>query len=130
MTPSVDPWLRGLRVFVFVAAVVIVVGTVVLVWLLFNKAPEPKAPPSPAPPIAAEPKPAAEIKPPVEAKPAKPAAFTADLPLPKGVSIIDIRMEGERIVLLLRGLDDRDYLAIVDATTGARLGLLKITAEP
>lgn len=129
MTPSVDPWLRGLRIFVFWAAIAIVAGTAALVWLLFTRSPDPPAAearrPEVMPPTAAEAPPPA---PPPAQLPPEP--ILADLALPRGASIIDVRLDGDRIVLLLRGNDDKDYLAIVDATTGTRRALLRITAEP
>ena len=128
MTPSVDPWLRGLRIFVFWAAIAIVAGTAALVWLLFTRSPDPPAAPArpeAAPPIAAE-----ATRPSPPPAPLAPEPIIADLALPRGSSIIDVRLDGDRIVLLLRGNDDKDYLAIVDATTGARRALLRITAEP
>ncbi len=108
-----DPWVRALKLFVVIAGVVILAGTAALAWLLATGAGRGAPPGAEAPP----------------ARPKPPAPVTADLPLPAGTAIVDLQVDGERIVLLLRSRDGHDYLAVVDPTTGSRRALLRIVPE-
>ncbi|MDX6751059.1 hypothetical protein SH611_14665 [Geminicoccaceae bacterium 1502E] len=54
---------------------------------------------------------------------------TADLPLPEGAMVVDMRSEGGRVVLLLRAAAGEEYIAVVDAATGERRLLLRLVAE-
>lgn len=124
MTLPLDPWLRALRAFVIVAGIAILAGVGILVWLLFQRSQD-RAVTDPAAvstPIAGSP-----------AQPVTPAAplapVLADLHLPAGSAIIDIRVTPERIVLLIRTADEQDYLAVVDAATGERRMLLRVVTD-
>jgi hypothetical protein len=52
-----------------------------------------------------------------------------DLQLPEGLRIEQATFDGRHAVLLLRGPDQQQYLALVNPSTGERLSLLRITAE-
>ena len=43
-----------------------------------------------------------------------------DLPLPAGVRVSQVVADGKRLVLLGEGADGRQYIAVVDALSGAR----------
>jgi hypothetical protein len=100
-----DSWIRALKIFCIAAAVVIVLGTGTLVWLLVQRQ---KA---------------------REAAPPPPAAML-DLRLPEGLRIAQTAFDGSRLVLLLEGPNRQQYLALVNPTTGERLSLLRVVAEP
>jgi|DewCreStandDraft_4_1066084.scaffolds.fasta_scaffold00035_225 hypothetical protein len=117
-----DPWVRALKVFVIVAAVVILAGSGTLLWLLATGVGR-DAPASAAP--AAAPTPAS----PAPATATPPPPVLADLPLPAGAAILDLVSEQDRIVLLLRTPGGQDYLAVIDAATGTRRALLRIVPE-
>jgi hypothetical protein len=121
MALPVDPWLRALRAFVIIAGIAIVVGVGIVIWAVTQRS----KPGAPAP--------TAIVQVPTAAAPAaapQPAApVIADLHLPHGAAIIDMRLQNDRIVLLLRGADDQDYLAVVDAATGERRMLLRAVPD-
>jgi hypothetical protein len=102
---AMDSWIRALKIFCVVAGIVLVLGTGTLVWLLVQrqKAREAAAPP--------------------------PTAML-DLRLPEGLRIAQTAFDGSRLVLLLDGPDRQQYLALVNPTTGERLSLLRVVAEP
>lgn len=106
----VDPWVRALKLFVVLAGAVILLGSGALLWLLATGAGRD------APAAAA---PAPVVAPPV----------VADLALPQGAAIVDLVSDQDKIVLLLRTPGAQDYLAVVDAATGARRALLRIVPE-
>jgi hypothetical protein len=54
---------------------------------------------------------------------------TADLALPSGVRVAQVVVEGKRLVLLGEGPDGRQYIAVVDADSGARKTLIRVTSE-
>ncbi|MEZ5932578.1 MAG: hypothetical protein R3F54_11575 [Alphaproteobacteria bacterium] len=54
---------------------------------------------------------------------------TADLALPSGVRVSQVVVEGKRLVLLGEGPDGRQYIAVVDADSGERKSLIRVTAE-
>ncbi len=103
--------LRGaLKAFVIIAGIAIVLGTGTLIWVIVSRA-------TSAP---AEPKPAVEIRP----------TFSAtQLQVPDGARIIDMRINGDRLVLHLATPSEQEYLAIVDLATGRRLGLMQLVPQ-
>jgi hypothetical protein len=101
-----DSWIRALKIFCVVGGVVLVVGTATLVWLLVQRREAQQA-----------------------ADPPSAQAAMLDLPLPEGLRIEQATFDGRHAVLLLRGPDQQQYLALVNPSTGERLSLLRITAE-
>lgn len=85
----------------------LVLGTATLVWLLVQRqqAQEAAAPATPA------------------------TAAMGDLVLPAGLRVEQASLDGRHVLLLLRGPDQQQYLAVVNSTTGERLSLLRIVAE-
>jgi hypothetical protein len=104
-----DSWLRVVKLFVVLGGVLLVVGTVVLGTLLVQRAMGQR-----------------------ERAPAAlgAAALVADLPLPAGSRIEQVALDGPRLLLLLRGPQQQQYLALVNAATGERQALLRVVAEP
>lgn len=85
-------------------------GTATLIWVIIHRA-------TSAP---AEPKPAVEI----------PRTFSAtELQVPAGARIIDMRINGDRLVLHLATPGEQEYIAIVDLATGRRLGLMQLVPQ-
>ena len=102
-----DSWIRALKIFCVVGGVVLVAGTATLVWLLVQRRDAQQAAGPPPPALAA----------------------MLDLPLPEGLRIEQATFDGRHAVLLLRGPDQQQYLALVNPSTGERLSLLRITTE-
>lgn len=84
----------------------LVLGTATLIWLLMQRR---EAQQAVAPP------------------PAQGAML--DLPLPAGLRIERAVLDGRHVLLVLRGPDQQQYLALVNPATGERLSLLRVTAE-
>ena len=99
-----DSWIRALKIFCVVAGVVLVLGTATLVWLLVQRQQAREAA-APQPPTA---------------------GAMGELALPDGLRIEQASLDGSRALLLLRGPDQQQYLALVNPTTGERLSLLRI----
>ena len=57
-------------------------------------------------------------------------ALPVDLDLPSGTRVQQVIPEGKRLVLLAEDQEGRQYLAVVDALSGARLSLIRITPSP
>lgn len=108
-----DPLLRALKVFVVVAGVVLVIGIGAFLWLLAERSGE-TGTPTAAPPETT-PRPAAEARP-----------VVADLPVPPGANLVDLRLDGERVLLFLRAPDEQEYLVLANAATGERLSLVRL----
>lgn len=84
----------------------LVVGTSVLIWLLLQRQ-------------------AAESDRQQMAEP-----LTVDLPLPPGARIEQVIPAGNRLVLMIRGVEEQQYLALVNPLTGERLSLIRAVPEP
>ncbi|MGI9436182.1 MAG: DUF6476 family protein [Geminicoccaceae bacterium] len=54
-------------------------------------------------------------------------AAPVDLALPSGARITQVVADGRRLVLLAEDADGRQYLAVVDAASGERQSLIRIT---
>ena len=52
-----------------------------------------------------------------------------DLALPAGVRVGQVVVDGKRLVLLGEGPDGQQYIAVVDADSGARKTLIRIAPE-
>lgn len=52
-----------------------------------------------------------------------------DLELPSGVKVQQVVADGKRLVLLAQDQDGQQYLAVVDALSGARLSLIRVTSD-
>lgn len=52
-----------------------------------------------------------------------------DLALPSGARVTQVIADGRRLVLLAEDADGRQYLAVVDAESGERQSLIRITPE-
>jgi hypothetical protein len=101
-----ESWIKALKVFVVVGAVVLVVGTATLIGLLVQRR-------------AAH-----------EAERPAAAGLRGDLALPAGSRIERIELDGTRALLVLRAADQQHYLALVNPATGERLSLLRIVPDP
>jgi hypothetical protein len=97
-------YLRALKVFVVVAGLVLVLGTAALAWLLIRRHDQEAARPARVPAMV-------------------------DLPLPAGARIEQVVADGPRLLLLLRGPEEQQYLALVNPATGERLGLIRLVPE-
>lgn len=97
-----------------VGGVVLLAGTGVLTWLLVDRASAPSRDAATATPAPA--RAATAPKEPVHAR----------LELPQDAMVVDMRSEGNRIVLLLRGAQGAEHVATIDAATGERLALLAL----
>jgi hypothetical protein len=96
-----DSWIRALKIFVVVGAIVLVIGTATLVWLLVQRQ---QAREASAPSVG----------------------LIADLPLPAGSRIERMEVVGARVLLQLRAADQQQYLSLVNPATGERISLLRI----
>ena len=105
------------KLFVVVAGILIIGGTVALIWLLVQRGGEPQ---ELVRPVAVE-RPASA--------PAPEAELRADLAIPAGAAVIDVKLAGGQVLLLMRSLDGEEYLAMVDPLTGRRLSLLRLVPE-
>lgn len=85
----------------------LVLGTAILVWLLVQRQ------------QAQE-----------QAAPAPAGDAPVDLVLPAGLRVEQASLDGRHALLLLRGPDQQQYLALVNPTTGERLSLLRIAGAP
>ncbi len=50
-----------------------------------------------------------------------------DLALPAGTRVEQVHVDGRRLVLLAQDQESRQYLAVVDALSGERLSLIRVT---
>jgi hypothetical protein len=100
-----DRYLRALKVFVVVAGIGLVLGTGTLIWLLLERR-------------ARE----AELR-------RDAAPVVVDLRLPAGARIEQMVLDGARLVLLLRGEEERQYLTLVNPATGERLSLIRAVPD-
>jgi hypothetical protein len=127
----VDNIARALKVFVVVGGVVLLAGTVLLVVLIVMRPSEDRAY-APASPRAEDPAGAAEVDPPgAVCEIALPVPGEAmGVPLPAGARIEQVLPGGGCLILL--GVDGagRQFVALVDPYTGARLSLLLMNPEP
>ncbi len=57
-------------------------------------------------------------------------ASPIDLELPSGTRVHQVIVDGKRLVLLAEDQGGQQYLAVVDAISGARLSLIRITPSP
>jgi hypothetical protein len=102
----VDPLLRGLKVFIVISGIVLILGTTALIWLLVAK-------PSDG----------------GDAAIALDNVTITELALPQGAHIVEMRLDGRTALLRLRDAADQEYLALVDAATGERRSLLRIVPD-
>lgn len=121
-----DRFLGLIKVFIVVAGLCLVLGTGALVWMLFNRGGDPTVATTTTP---------VETTPPV-AGTAAPGAIAAaetevhaSMPVPKGAVVIDMRMQGNRALLLLRTPDGDDYLSLIDPATGRRYSLIRMQQD-
>jgi hypothetical protein len=98
-----DSLIKALKIFVVVGALVIVLGTTALVWLLVQRG---------------------------RTVASLPTAAPSTLPLPEAARIEQTLGAGNQLVLLGSVPDGRRFLAIVDLTSGRRRHLLWLVAEP
>ena len=52
-----------------------------------------------------------------------------DLALPAGVRVSQVVIDGKRLVLMGEGADGQQYIAVVDADSGERKTLIRVTPE-
>jgi hypothetical protein len=127
----VDNIVRALKVFVIAGGIVLLAGTMLLAVLIVMRPSEDPADP-PAGPRAESPAPAVEGDPPGAvcelALPAPGAAM--GVPLPAGARIEQVVPTAGCLILL--GVDGagRQFVALVDPYSGARLSLLLMQPEP
>jgi hypothetical protein len=127
----VDNIARALKVFVIAGGIVLLAGTVLLAVLILTR-PSEDPDGAPAGPRAESPAAAVEGDPPgALCELALPAPGTAmGVPLPAGARIEQVVPSGGCLILL--GVDGagRQFVALVDPYTGARLSLLLMNPEP
>jgi hypothetical protein len=139
----VDNIARALKVFVIAGGIALLAGTVLLVALIVLRATENRADPPPTVrpegPAATDPPPTVRPEGPAATDPpdprlcelALPAPGVAlGVPLPAGARIEQVVPGGGCLILL--GVDGagRQFVALVDPYTGARLSLLLMNPEP
>ncbi|SNB63351.1 hypothetical protein SAMN07250955_103314 [Arboricoccus pini] len=121
-----DRFLGLIKVFIVVAGLCLVLGTGALVWKLFNRGGDPSVTTTTA---------AVETTQPVAGASEPAPAGSSDtevhaaMPVPKGAVVIDMRMQGNRALLLLRTPDGDDYLSLIDPATGRRYSLIRMQQE-
>jgi hypothetical protein len=98
-----ESWVRVLKIFVVTAGIVLFVGTATLIGLL--------------------------VRGQVHDGDVSPDRRSATLALPAGSRIEQAQLDGSRLLLVLRGTDQQQYLALVNPTTGERLSLLRVVPE-
>lgn len=106
--PNVNNVSGVLKGFVILGGVLIVVGMIVLVIMIIIRG---------ATTTGDAPKPGVT--------PAGPV----DLALPSGVRISQVLADGRRLVLVGEGDDGQQYIAVVDADSGERKTLIRVTSE-
>ncbi len=89
----------------------LVLGTATLVWLLVQRQ-------------------QAQERAQALSTPASAADAVIDLALPAGLRIEQASLDGRHALLLLRGPDQQQYLALVNPATGERLSLLRVGEAP
>jgi hypothetical protein len=98
---AMAPWVKMLKAFVVVTGIALVLTTILFVYLLIEKRNEERA-------LEAE----------RERGPAAPIAA------PAGAEIREVQFRGDRALLVLEGGDGREYLMLVDMTSGERVSLV------
>ena len=98
---AMAPWVKMLKAFVVVTGIALVLTTILFVYLLIEKRNEERA-------LEAE----------RERGPAAPVAA------PAGAEIREVQFRGDRALLVLEGGDGREYLMLVDMTSGERVSLV------
>ena len=58
------------------------------------------------------------------------AGAPVDLELPTGAKIKQMEIDGKRLVLLVEDAAGQQYMAVVDALSGERLSLIRVTPSP
>jgi hypothetical protein len=127
-----DRFLGLVKLFVVVAGIIIVGGTVALVWLLATRDDAVNS----VERVIVE-SPTASLDAPADAVLDAPAGAVLDdgpgrpidLPIPPGAIVIDMQMAGSAALLLLRGAEGQEYLATVDLPSGRRRSLLRLVPE-
>jgi hypothetical protein len=124
----VDNIARALKVFVIVGGIALLAGTVLLIVLIVTRASENR----PDPPASPRPESSAAADPPSPqlcelALPVPGEAF--GVPLPAGARIEQVVPAGGCLILLGTAGDNRQFVALVDPYTGARLSLLLMNVE-
>lgn len=104
--PNVTNVPAVLKAFVIMSGIMLLIGVIVLTVMIMLKAG------------------ASDDGDQIEAS--KPAV---DLELPSGVKVQQVVADGKRLVLLAQGQDGQQYLAVVDALSGARLSLIRVTSD-
>jgi hypothetical protein len=124
----VDNIARALKVFVVAGGIVLLAGTVLLVVMIALRGTENAADP-PASPLAEAGPSDARLCAPALPAPGEPLGVPLNVPLPGGARIEQVVPGGGCLVLL--GVDGagRQFVALVDPYTGARLSLLLMSPE-
>lgn len=104
-----EAFTAALKVFVVAAGVVLIGGTIALVYMLWQRAAPSDAPPAP---VASD-------------APAEPASVV----LPAGSRIVQVTSSGDRLTLLIEGQFGVQFVATVDAVTGRQIGLLRAVRQ-
>ena len=94
----------ALKAFVITTGVILLIGMIILAVMIMLKAGADDSPEETSLP--------------------KPAV---DLAMPSGAKINQVVVDGKRLVLLAEDSDGQQYLAVVDALSGARQSLIRIT---
>lgn len=99
-----------LKAFVILGGIGLLVGVILLAVMIMLRAGNDRAPNQVTVPAA----------------PAAPAA-SVDLPLPAGVRVSEVVADGKRLVLLGEDESGQQFIAVVDAISGARQSLIRLT---
>jgi hypothetical protein len=101
-----DSLLKALKIFVVVAAVVIVAGTATLIWLLVKRGTSTRAARAPATP-----------------------SVPAHVALPPGGEVTAVSLTGSQLVLLGTAPGEGQFVLVVDLASGERRRLLQLVPE-
>lgn len=105
MSEIVDtPFFKALKVFVVVAGVAIILGTITLIWLLATRRESEQAP----------------------AEAVQQLVVPGTVPLPPGAEVTQLALSGSRLVLLGRIPGEGQFVAVVDASSGELVRLLRL----
>ncbi|MFO1036158.1 MAG: hypothetical protein U1E45_04865 [Geminicoccaceae bacterium] len=107
MTEQGGVWIKALTGFVVVGGIVLVGGTIALIWALGHRAASPSH-------VAA---------------PLGQPAEVADVPWPADLEPVSVAAQGERILVLAKG-PQGSAVAVLDPVTGRRISLLRLVPQP
>ena len=93
-----------LKAFVILGGVALLIGVILLAVMIMLRASNDRAP----------------------TQASAPAAPAVDLPLPAGMRVTEVVADGKRLVLFGENADGQQFIAVVDADSGARRSLIRL----